>query len=69
MSGKVILIIVLCLLAIIFMLQNSQSVSVQMLLWAISIPRILLILILLLIGFVMGFVVHDMQARKRRSSE
>ena len=69
MSAKVIVITALSLLAIVVMLQNRASVPVQFLFWSVTMSRILLIFILLLVGFVIGYILHDMQARKKHTGD
>ena len=56
MSPKNILIAVLSLLALVVVLQNTQTVDTKFLFATISMPRALLLLITLLIGFVLGIL-------------
>lgn len=44
-------------LLLIFLLQNTEIVSVTFLFWQLSISRILLIPLLILLGFLLGFIV------------
>jgi len=67
MNAKAIILIILVVLAVVFMFQNKASTPVQLLFWSIYIPRILLIFILLLVGFTIGYVARDMKARKKVS--
>lgn len=50
---------------IIFTLQNSETVTVNLLFWKMEMSRIILILVVLLIGFLLGYIFHG--ARKKQS--
>ncbi|GAC14677.1 LapA family protein [Aliiglaciecola lipolytica] len=50
------LIITLLVLAVILILQNIQIMTVQVFFWQISMPRAVLIALMLLIGFIIGFL-------------
>ena len=65
MSAKVIAITVLSLIAIVVMLQNRASVSIQLLFWSVPMPRILLIFILLK-AFLEGLRALPAILKKRR---
>ncbi|OGC95882.1 MAG: hypothetical protein A2W25_03280 [candidate division Zixibacteria bacterium RBG_16_53_22] len=67
MNAKAVILIILVVLAVVFMFQNKASMPVQILFWSIHIPRILLIFILILVGFTIGYVARDMKARKKSS--
>ncbi len=56
MKPKVIVILVLSVISLIFILQNSKDVTIQLLFWTVSASRIIMILGLLFIGFVVGFL-------------
>jgi len=56
MKPKVIVVLVLLAISLIFILQNSKVVTIQLLFWTVSASRIILILGLLFIGFVVGFL-------------
>mgnify|MGYP000209269937 CR=1 FL=1 len=49
--------LVLGLVPLIVLLQNTEVVSIQFLFWKISMSRIILIPILIVIGFIIGFIV------------
>ena len=61
MEGKLVLILVLIALALIVMFQNKEAVSFQVLFWAIGISKILMILMILIVGFAIGFVTAKMK--------
>jgi uncharacterized integral membrane protein len=59
MNFKIILVIMLSCLALIFLAQNVQVVTVSFLLWEISMSRAVLIFFTLLIGFIIGWFLHS----------
>jgi len=56
MKPKHIIILILAVLALIFVLQNSEVVTINLFIWTIAMSRIILIASLLLIGFLIGFL-------------
>jgi len=52
---RLIVTIALLLLVALFAVQNSEIVEVEFLIWGLSIPRSLLIFLVLLIGFIVGW--------------
>lgn len=61
MEGKLVLIIVLIVLALIIMFQNKDAVAFQMLFWSIGISKILMILMILIVGFAIGYITAKMK--------
>jgi uncharacterized integral membrane protein len=57
MKPKFIIILILALLAVIFVIQNSDMVTIKLFFWSISMNQIIMILGLLLVGFLIGFLV------------
>lgn len=57
MKAKVIVWSIVGVLMLIFLLQNTQVVSMHFLFWKISMSRIILLPVVLLIGFGIGFFV------------
>jgi uncharacterized integral membrane protein len=56
----------LIIAVLIFSVQNMAAVEIQFLLWSFSIPRALLIMILLGVGFVIGMLFYSIAFRRRR---
>lgn len=56
MKPKNIVLIVLIGLFLIILLQNIQVVSVRFLFWKISMSRIILLTLIMIIGFIAGFL-------------
>ena len=65
-SIKSIISLVLIITVLIFSIQNIAAVEIQFLLWSFSIPRALLIVILLGIGFVIGMLFYSLVFHRRR---
>jgi uncharacterized integral membrane protein len=65
---KFILGIVFGILALIFIFQNMQMVDVTFLAWTITTSRALMLLIILIVGFILGWAVGGI-GRRRRASE
>lgn len=57
MKTKIIVIALLAVLLIIFVLQNTEMVIVNLFLWDISIPRALLIFVCFAMGLVFGLLI------------
>ncbi len=56
MKPKAIAMLILSGLFLIIFLQNTQVVSVQFLFWKISMSRIILLPLMIIIGFIAGFL-------------
>ena len=67
-SLKPVLLIVLVAVGIIFAIQNVADVEVQFLLWAMTLPRAILIVVVLALGMVIGAILHSMHVRRRHTS-
>jgi putative membrane protein len=65
-SIKSIISLLLIIAVLIFSIQNIASVEIQFLLWSFSIPRALLIVILLSIGFIIGMLFYSIAFRRNR---
>lgn len=57
MSGKVIGVIVLLVFLVIFAIQNTASVKIYFLFWAIESSTVLTVLVSFLVGFLVGWLV------------
>lgn len=56
MKPKHIIILILVILAVIFVFQNSEVVTINLFLWTVTASRIIMIGGLLLIGFLIGYL-------------
>ncbi len=66
MKPKVVGVLVVVILVLIIMFQNTHHVNLQILFWQITSPLILLILVSVIVGFVIGYLVNTMFAISRR---
>jgi putative membrane protein len=69
MSFKLILILIIAGLTVIFITQNVAAVDVTFLFWSLSLSRALLIFFVLIIGFVLGWFLHNYFTYKRSKDE
>jgi uncharacterized integral membrane protein len=63
------LVITLSLLVAVFILQNMQTVAVNILFWQINMPRALLIALLLSIGILIGLLLRFGRNKPKKSVE
>jgi lipopolysaccharide assembly protein A len=59
MNFKMGLVAILAILALIFVAQNIEIVTVRFLLWELSMSRAVLLFFSLLIGFIIGWLFHS----------
>jgi putative membrane protein len=57
MKAKIIIIVILAVLLIVFVLQNTTMVSIKFWFWELSIPRALLLFVCFAIGLVIGLII------------
>ncbi|HBR14005.1 MAG TPA: DUF1049 domain-containing protein [Candidatus Omnitrophica bacterium] len=57
MKPKMIVVVLVIVMALIILSQNTQVVTVHVLFWDLSMSRIILIPFLLLVGFIIGFFI------------
>jgi uncharacterized integral membrane protein len=72
MNFKITLVVILVCLALIFLAQNIQVVTVSFLFWEISMSRAALLFFSLLTGFLIGWLSHSFlsyRKNKRASSD
>ncbi len=53
---KVIAVIVIAILALIILLQNMATVTFSLFFWQVQVSQLLLVLIMLIIGYALGFL-------------
>ena len=63
---KLTLSLILAGVVLLFTLQNTQIVEVQLLFWKLSMSRVLLILLLLAVGAILGWVAHSVYRNRVR---
>ena len=63
-KARIILIVVIVLLALIVSLQNTEAVETKFLLMTIEMPRVILLLLTFVLGFVGGMITASFILRK-----
>jgi len=58
MNNKLALILILGSFAVLFIFQNVSVVEIKFLFWSIQMSRSLLVLLLLVVGIIIGWVMH-----------
>jgi len=66
-SGKLLVFVILLLLFVVALLQNTPPVSLKFLFWTVSMPRAILILISALVGLALGILL-TLRASKKSNS-
>ena len=61
MKSKIVIIILLAVLLIIFVLQNTEIVIIKFWFWDLSIPRALLLFVTFAVGLIIGLMVPTSQ--------
>jgi putative membrane protein len=64
MKIKAIIALVLVAMVAIFAIQNATTVDVNFLFWSLSVPRALLVVALLAVGFMLGITVSSFSKLK-----
>jgi len=67
MNVKLILGLVIVGLVALFIIQNSAAVSIRYLAWTLSMNGALLFFIILMLGVVIGWLLHSLVYRKKSS--
>jgi len=67
-NPKVIAGLVVGVLFVIFLFQNMDDVALRVYFWQVSMPKIILVPLAVLVGFVAGFVVAKLTGRPRKPS-
>lgn len=65
-KSKLVTIIVVLVLVVIFILQNAETVSIQLYFWEISTSRALMFFTILVAGMVVGWFGRGSWGRRRR---
>jgi len=58
-------VVLLTMLATLFCVQNLTTIEVAFLTWSIAAPRALIFFVLLITGFVLGFLSHALRPRSK----
>ena len=66
MKAKWIALLIVLVLALIVLVQNTHVVSFSLLFWSGEMSLVVLVLLMLLIGFALGFIVAKLTGRGKR---
>jgi len=66
MSGKGIVILILSLLLVLFILQNTGMVSIKFLFWSLLMSRSILVFWFFFMGFILGYVLFAARKKKEK---
>jgi len=66
MKPKIILLIVLAIIFVILIVQNSKPIEVDILFWSINMSQVIVFFLILLIGFVGGYIVAKLENRRKQ---
>ena len=69
MNFKITLVVILACLALIFVTQNIEVVTVRFLFWEISMSRAILLFFSLLIGFIIGWFLDSYLSYRKDKKE
>ncbi|MDY6843613.1 MAG: lipopolysaccharide assembly protein LapA domain-containing protein [Thermodesulfobacteriota bacterium] len=64
MKSKFLIIFIIITLVLIFLVQNAQVVTLHLYFWKISMSQIILIPLILIIGFIAGYIVARFTIKK-----
>ncbi|KPL19609.1 MAG: hypothetical protein AMJ92_02310 [candidate division Zixibacteria bacterium SM23_81] len=64
MKPKTVIIVLLLLLSLVILIQNTEVVTLRVLFWHVSMSRILLIPLLMIVGFAVGYLVAALRRKK-----
>lgn len=65
MNAKLVAAIVLIVMVLIFVLQNVNVVELRFLFWTLTMSRALLFILLLVVGMVLGWLIHGHSFRTK----
>ena len=65
MKHKVFILFVIIILFLIFLIQNTQVVTLHLYFWKISMSQIILMPLIVIIGFIMGYIVARFNRKKK----
>jgi len=69
MKPNLIAALVVIVLFAVFLIQNTQEVTLRLYFWKVSISQIILIPLVLLVGFVFGYIFAKVRKNKAASKE
>jgi len=67
MKPKIIVALVLLILFLVIVVQNTQVITFNLLFWQLSMSQILVIMLTTVIGFVLGYLAATLRGRRSQS--
>jgi uncharacterized integral membrane protein len=67
-KAKTIIVLVIAVLLVIIIVQNTQVVTFRLFFWKISMSRIILLALTLVVGFALGYTVAGFGERKHQGN-
>jgi uncharacterized integral membrane protein len=67
-NTKTIIVLVIAVLLVIIIVQNTQVVTFRLFFWKIGMSRIILLVLTLVVGFALGYTVAGFGQRKHQSN-
>lgn len=65
MKPKTIIMVILIILSVVVLLQNTQPVTLRVLFWQVSISRLILLPFLVLFGFIIGYITAKLEKKSK----
>lgn len=69
MKPKQIVILILAVLLLIILIQNTQIINFHILFWTISMSQIILMLIVIILSFALGYFSHYVIGRRKAAQK
>jgi uncharacterized integral membrane protein len=69
MKTKVVIIILLAVLLIVFVLQNTETVNINFFFWDLTIPRALLLFVCFAVGLIIGLIIPSSRLKKEAGAD
>ena len=65
MRVKLIFVVLILLFFLIIILQNAQTVTLSVLLWTVSLPFIVMVIVVFIIGVVTGMIISSLSYHRK----
>ena len=66
MNTKTVVVMIIAILLLIVIIQNTQAATLKFFFWKINLPRIIILAVTLIIGFVTGYVTAGLGTGNRK---
>ena len=68
MNAKLLIAVILAVLAVVFIIQNTAVMELRFLFWTLSMSGALMAILVLSIGIILGWLMHGSFSKRRKSS-